>query len=75
MALLTDRVRIRHGEKQVYGTQAKQENGEMVFLPIEDQANVDKRRESMGMSTLAHYKKVLEEVYGLKDHPDIELNE
>ncbi|WP_196138954.1 DUF6624 domain-containing protein [Aliikangiella sp. G2MR2-5] len=73
-ALLTDRVRIRHGEKQIYGTQANEENGEMVFLPIEDEANVDKRRKAMGMPPLAFYKKILEEAYGLKDHPDVELN-
>jgi hypothetical protein len=31
--------------------------------PIEDEANVDKRRKEVGLSTLAEYKKILEKTY------------
>lgn len=53
IAFLTDRVRVNKGQPQVYGTQFKQINGEHVPKDIEDIDNVDKRRESMGLDTLA----------------------
>ncbi|HEX6956352.1 MAG TPA: DUF6624 domain-containing protein [Ferrovibrio sp.] len=45
VALLTDRIRWLEGRPQVYGSQFDwNEAGEMVPLPIEDEANVDMRR-------------------------------
>ena len=53
VAYLTDRVRVNEGRPQVYGTQmAHDENGLAVPRPIEDEANVDRRRAMMGMSDL-----------------------
>ncbi|WP_330959334.1 DUF6624 domain-containing protein [Photobacterium sp. 53610] len=74
VALLTDRVRIDKGQKQLYGTQANWSDGAIVFKPIENPETVDERRAEMGMPPLEFYKKLLEEMYGLKDHPDIDLN-
>ncbi|MCL1059146.1 hypothetical protein L2729_14290 [Shewanella gelidimarina] len=74
VALLTDRVLISQGNKQIYGTQADISDGKVVFSPIEDEANVDKRRADMKMPPLDLYLKLMEEMYGIKDHPEIDLN-
>lgn len=74
LALLTDRVFIAQGKAQIYGTQADLSEGKVVFSPIEDEANVDKRRKKMNMPPLEFYRKLMEEMYGIKDHPEIELN-
>ncbi|MCP4325107.1 MAG: hypothetical protein GY787_25325 [Alteromonadales bacterium] len=74
VALLTDRVLIAQGKKQIYGTQADLSEGKVVFSPIEDEANVDKRRKIMNMPPLDFYLKLMEEMYGIKDHPEIDLN-
>ncbi len=74
VALLTDRVLLAQDKKQIYGTQATFRDGKLVFGPIEDEANVDKRRAEMKMPPLASYKKILEKAYGIKDHPEIDLN-
>lgn len=74
LALLTDRILIAQGKAQIYGTQADLSEGQVVFSPIEDEANVDKRRKKMNMPPLEFYRKLVEEMYGIKDHPEIELN-
>lgn len=74
VALLTDRVRISNGQPQVYGTQADIINNEVIFKPIENRKEVDDRRAEMGIPPLDFYKRLMEESYGIKDHPDIELN-
>jgi hypothetical protein len=74
VALLTDDVLLTQGEKQVYGTQVKISDGKLVFRPIDDEANVDKRRAEMKMPPLASYKKMLEKVYGIKEHSEMDLD-
>ena len=74
VALLTDRVLIHKGQKQRYGTQANLEDGEIVFMPIVNIDTIDERRAEMNMPPLAFYKKLMEEMYGIKDHPEIDLN-
>src|SRR5215469_11112761 len=64
LAYLTDRVRVGSGEKQVYGTQFHTVDGKLQPQPIEDEANVDKRRKEIGLSSLAEYRKQMEKVYG-----------
>ena len=70
-ALLLDRVLVADGKSQVYGTQAKifdQWKGEEpVFEPIEDEANVDKRRAEVGLFSLAEYRLLLKRMYFPKD--------
>jgi hypothetical protein len=66
LAYLTDRVRIGENKKQVYGTQFRQVEGKLEPFPIEDEANVDKRRKEVGLSTLAEYQKHMEKLYGAK---------
>jgi hypothetical protein len=65
VALLTDRVRLHGGKKQVYGTQFQSvREGEVTFKPIEDVADVDKRRKAVGLPTLAEYRRQIVAVYG-----------
>jgi hypothetical protein len=63
LAYLTDRVKVADKEKQVYGTQFRQVDGKMEPYPIEDEANVDKRRKEVGLPPLAEYRKMIEELY------------
>jgi hypothetical protein len=66
-ALLLDRVLVREGKLQVYGTQAKGveewAQHEPVLQPIEDEANVDKRRAEVGLVPLPVYVRQLKETY------------
>jgi hypothetical protein len=59
LAYLTDRVLIRQGKKQVYGTQFRGNGKEAQPFPIEDEANVDKRRAEIGLQPLAEYAKTI----------------
>jgi hypothetical protein len=59
LALLEDRVALREGKKQIYGSQVyvgMNGNGSYV-LPLEDPENVDQRRARVGLGTLADYLK------------------
>ncbi len=60
LAYLTDRVRVAQGKPQVYGTQFRTENGEFGPAPIEDPDNVDKRRQAIGLGTLAEYARSMQ---------------
>lgn len=66
LAYLTDRVLVGEHKKQIYGTQLQQKNGEMVPDPIEDAANVDKRRAAVGLGPLADYVKTTRAFYAGK---------
>lgn len=59
-AYLTDRVLLAEGKKQLYGTQFIWVDGKFKPNPIEDEANVDKRRKAIGLKPLADYAKELE---------------
>jgi hypothetical protein len=66
LAYLTDRVRVGEGQKQVYGTQFSTVDGKLVPAPIEDEANVDRRRKEVGLQPLAEYLKTAEQFYNPK---------
>ena len=56
LALLVDRVRVRQGKPQLYGSQVRQAlDGTSEPYPIEDEANVDARRAEMELEPLADY--------------------
>lgn len=67
LAYLTDRVLVGEGKKQIYGSQFQQKDGKLLPSPIEDEANVDKRRKEVGLNPLAEYAKQLAETYKSKD--------
>lgn len=64
LAYLTDRVLLAEGKKQRYGTQVTVVDGKWAPRPLEDEANVDKRRAAAGLSPLAEYIKLIEREYG-----------
>jgi hypothetical protein len=64
LAYLTDRVLTGEGKKQVYGTQFTTRDGRLEPQPIEDEANVDKRRAEVGLKPLAEYRRQMESLYG-----------
>lgn len=59
IAYLTDRVLVNEGKPQVYGTQFHVSGGMQQPRPIRDAEDVDKRRESMGLSTLKEYTELM----------------
>jgi len=61
-AYLTDRVQIGEKKKQVYGTQLKEVDGKYQPVAIEDEANVDHRRQEVGLPPLAQYLRFSEAV-------------
>ena len=60
MALLEDRVALRQGKKQIYGSQigVDPDTGEHYVQPLEDPDNVDKRRAEVGLEPIANYVKL-----------------
>jgi hypothetical protein len=69
LAYLTDRVLVGEGKPQRYGTQFTDKDGVMVPQPIEDEANVDARRASVGLGTLAEYAAQMERTYSKPASP------
>ena len=63
-AMLTDRVLTGRGEPQVYATQfTYDEEGVLRPSPTIDWENIEQRRASVGLDTMAEYKKRMEESY------------
>ncbi len=70
LALLIDRVRMRNGETQLYGTQIKKnEEGEYYVHDIEDPENIDKLRAEVGLGPLAEYVKRWDITWPPKKNP------
>jgi hypothetical protein len=55
LAYLTDRVLLNEGKKQLYGMMLRKQDGKFIPKPIEDEANVDRRRSELGLPPLAEY--------------------
>lgn len=56
LALLEDRMRVREGLKQIYGSQVtRNAAGEWEPLPLEDEAKVHELRVSVGLNPLSEY--------------------
>lgn len=57
LALLEDRVALRQGRKQIYGTQVSRDEETNLYYvsPLEDPDNVDKRRAEVGLQPIANY--------------------
>ncbi len=57
LALLEDRIALREGRKQIYGSQIGRvpDSEDSYVLPLKDPGNVDKRREKVGLGPLAEY--------------------
>ncbi|MGH1517726.1 DUF6624 domain-containing protein [Chryseobacterium sp. JK1] len=59
LALLIDRIEIREGRKQIYGSQigSKPNDKTLYVLPLLDPDNVDKRRAEVGLGPISEYVK------------------
>jgi hypothetical protein len=57
LALLEDRVALRQGKRQIYGSQIGRDPETQIYFvsPLEDPDNVDKRRAEVGLGTLSTY--------------------
>lgn len=67
VAYLTDRILMREGKPQRYGTQGRSlENREIVPYPIEDEGHVNDRRQVVGLEPLEEYFKMMNELYKTK---------
>ena len=57
LALLKDRVLMRNGKKQIYGSQVVPDTttGGWMFYPIEDEKNVNERRKKAGLEPIEEY--------------------
>lgn len=65
-ALLQDRVLMGQGKKQIYGSQVVfNKRGEQEFYPIEDEKNVNNRREKAGLQPIEEYAKYFSIEYKL----------
>ena len=58
LALLQDRVLMRQGKKQIYGSQVVSDNkGGWMIYPIDDEVHVNERRAKLGMEPIEAYAK------------------
>jgi hypothetical protein len=65
LAMLEDRIRVREGKKQIYGGSVSSgPDGHPRVDPIEDPANIDARRKSVGLPPIDEYLKRLEAEIG-----------
>ncbi|MBI4259627.1 MAG: hypothetical protein HY658_03580 [Actinobacteria bacterium] len=55
LAYLIDRLRVRAGEPQVYGTQITVEERAVVAYPVEDRGGLDERRRLVGLEPIEEY--------------------
>jgi hypothetical protein len=55
IAYLTDRLLIKAGKKQIYGTQLMFSNDKFVPMPLQDPENMDQLRESLGLIPMNEY--------------------
>jgi hypothetical protein len=60
VAMLTDRIAVKAGNSQIYGTQFSLRDGRWTLDPIADSAHVDERRASMGLPPLAEYMRLVD---------------
>jgi len=63
VAMLTDRLEVKAGHPQIYGTQLSLQNGRWELDPIADSAAVDARRRKMGMMPLADYLRLVDSAF------------
>lgn len=55
LAYLEDRIDMRRGLPQVYGTQIRIDNGSATLWPLKDETTVDARRAQVGLGPLRDY--------------------
>lgn len=68
LAMLEDRVLMRSGQPQLYGTQFQPvvPDQPLTLYPVQDEAHLEQRRSDLGMPPMADYIKAMQSVYGKK---------
>jgi tetratricopeptide (TPR) repeat protein len=75
LALLIDRIKMKNGEKQIYGTQiADNENGESALYPVENYETINVRRKEMGMEPIEDYLESMKVLMGVEIVISNEMN-
>jgi hypothetical protein len=61
LAILEDRINMREGNPQQYGSQAftDKQSGKLYFYPIADLNHLEERRKRMGLVPMAEYAKLM----------------
>lgn len=78
LALLIDRIEMREGRKQIYGSQLRTnpETKKLYLYPILDPDNIDKKRAEVGLSSISEYLLKFKLTWDLeqykKDLPELE---
>jgi hypothetical protein len=65
VAMMTDRVLVKTGRPQRYGTSFTERAGRLVADSIDDRPGLEARRAARGMPSMADYTRMLGELYGL----------
>lgn len=65
-ANFVDRLRLRQGKAQLYGSGFEIKDGKLVLNKSEDIKNLDKRRVALGLPPLSEHVKTLKEMYHLE---------
>jgi len=66
VAILTDKLLLADGKRQLYGTQFRLENGAVEMEPVEDPARLDERRAAYDLMPMKEYRRSLEKMYKVK---------
>ena len=66
LAILTDKILLAENNKQLYGTQVEIKNGMVTVFPIDNEDELDKRRESLNLPTMSEYLQILKRFYKIK---------
>lgn len=69
VAMLTDDLLAGRGKPQRYGSNFEMRDGAWRPTPIEDEANVDERRKSVGLGSLENYACFIRAMYGSSGSP------
>ncbi|HUP65379.1 MAG TPA: DUF6624 domain-containing protein [Thermoanaerobaculia bacterium] len=69
LATTVDRIRVREGQPQLYGTQFREQNGRMEPFPIENEAEVAFRRAKVGLQPLSEYAAMVNQMYSQPKKP------
>ena len=72
LALLEDRVSMRQGNRQIYGSQISRDqvSGEFYVAPLIDPENVDERRAKVGLGSIADYVKNWDMTWDVEKHKE-----
>jgi hypothetical protein len=68
LAILEDRINMREGKKQIYGSQSftDTQTGQLYIYPIAEPDHLEERRKSMGLIPMQDYAKLLHTNWNLK---------